>query len=133
MQSEQTRPASESRNRAALRWVTTDNGRVLADSVRLANTFWRRMVGLQFCRSLPAGEVLWLKNCRSVHTAWMRFPIDVFFLDESMCVVEVRRGVRPWRVVRPQSDEARHVIERQTLESVEIIQAGLQTTMKEDR
>jgi hypothetical protein len=34
----------------------------------------------------------------SVHMFFMRFPIDVVFLDRDRRVVGVRHGLRPWRV-----------------------------------
>ncbi|MCP4888061.1 MAG: DUF192 domain-containing protein [Planctomycetaceae bacterium] len=109
-----------------LRWVT-DDGRVLAATVRVADSYWKRLVGLQFSRSMPTNCVLWLQGCRSVHTAWMRYSIDIFFLDESLRVVDVRLGVPPWRIVRSKSRDAKHVLEAQHLESSGFIQAGLQT------
>ena len=33
----------------------------------------------------------------SVHTAFMRFAIDVVFLDEELTVLKVARRLRPWR------------------------------------
>ena len=116
------------------RWVQSDDGRVLAESVRVADTFWRRLVGLQGRRSLPAGEVLWLSKCTSVHTAWMRFAIDVIFLDDQMRVLEVRPAVRPWRIViprvAPESGRVRHVIERQTREGQDSICVGTRTRIE---
>jgi uncharacterized membrane protein (UPF0127 family) len=35
----------------------------------------------------------------SVHTAFMRFAIDVVFLDEELTVLKVARRLRPWRAV----------------------------------
>jgi uncharacterized membrane protein (UPF0127 family) len=32
-----------------------------------------------------------------VHTFFMRFPIDVVFLDRELSVVAVRPDLRPWR------------------------------------
>ena len=113
-----------------MRWIASDDGRVLADSVRVADSFFKRLAGLQFLRSMPPGEALWLKHCRSIHTAWMRFPIDVFFLDETFMVVDVRRNVSPWRIIGPCSRDARHVVEAQRLESPDSIKAGLNTAFE---
>jgi len=41
-----------------------------------------------------------LRPAASVHTAFMRFPIDVVFLDRELRVVHVARSVPPWRAVR---------------------------------
>jgi uncharacterized protein len=47
---------------------------------------------------LPAGEGLLLKPCGSVHMLFMRFPIDVVFLDRELSVVGVAPDLRPWRM-----------------------------------
>jgi uncharacterized protein len=73
-------------------------GRRLAAGVIEARGFWARGLGLMFRRSWPSGRVLRLDPCGSVHTACMRFPIDVVFTDAANRVVRVARGVRPWRI-----------------------------------
>lgn len=113
------------------RWVATEDGHVLAESVRIADSFMKRLVGLQFARSMPMGEVLWLANCHSIHTAWMRFSIDLFFLDEAFRVIEVRRGVPPWRIVRSRSRSARHVVEAMAGGSRGRITTGLATKFED--
>ncbi len=113
-----------------LRWLASDEGRVLADSVRVADSYFKRLLGLQFAASMPRGEALWLRDCRSVHTAWMRFAIDVYFLDESFRVVDARRQVPPWRIVRPRSPHARHVVEARSLAAPEPLTVGLQTAFE---
>jgi len=55
------------------------------------------MRGLLGRDSLAEGEGLLLKPCGSVHTLFMRFPIDVVFLDRELSVVAVRPKVRHWR------------------------------------
>jgi uncharacterized membrane protein (UPF0127 family) len=56
-----------------------------------------------------AGQGLLLPGCRSVHTFGMRFPLDLVFLDADQRVIEIRRDVRPRRIVR--SSEASAVLE----------------------
>jgi len=118
------------RSRKNMHWISAGDGSVLADSVRVADSFWKRLRGLQFSRSMPFGEVLWLKDCRSIHTAWMRFSIDVFFLDEAYRVVDVRLDVQPWRIVRPKSQTARHVIEAKSMALTAKITTGLETVFQ---
>ena len=77
----------------------TTTGRIVCERLELATTFWRRFVGLQLRRELPAGNGLLLAPCRALHTCWMRFAIDVAFLDRSGVVVAVRTNLRPWRAV----------------------------------
>ena len=55
------------------------------------------MRGLLGRRVLPEGEGILLRPCGSVHTFFMRFPIDVVFLDRDLKVVGVAPELRPWR------------------------------------
>jgi uncharacterized membrane protein (UPF0127 family) len=75
-----------------------DGGRVVVRRCELADGFFSRFRGLLGRRGLDSGEGLLLSPSSSVHTMFMRFPIDVVFLDRDRKVVGVRHGVRPWRV-----------------------------------
>lgn len=66
-------------------------------TVEVADGWWRRAVGLLGRRELPEGHGLLLRPCRSIHTWFMRFPIDVVYLDESGQVLKVAPDVRAWR------------------------------------
>ncbi len=74
----------------------TKENRVAAQ-VRVATSMWSRFWGLMGRRSLPDGEALWLRPCTSVHMFFMRFPIDVVFLDRENRVVKVIAAIKPWR------------------------------------
>ncbi|TML60208.1 MAG: DUF192 domain-containing protein, partial [Actinobacteria bacterium] len=65
------------------------------------------MKGLLGRTSLPDGEGLLLKPCGSVHTFFMRFPIDVVFLDRELSVVAVSAEVAPWRTARGEARRCR--------------------------
>jgi uncharacterized membrane protein (UPF0127 family) len=58
------------------------------------------MRGLLGRSGLEQKEGLLLKPCGSVHTLFMRFPIDVVFLDRDLSVVAVRPELVPWRTAR---------------------------------
>jgi uncharacterized membrane protein (UPF0127 family) len=63
----------------------------------VARSFRERLLGLMGLSGLPDESALLLPGCDSVHTAWMRFAIDVVFLDADARVVDVRRGLEPWQ------------------------------------
>jgi uncharacterized membrane protein (UPF0127 family) len=46
----------------------------------------------------PSGVALQLVPCRSVHTAGMRFALDLVWLGADGVVVRVDRAVPPWRM-----------------------------------
>ncbi|MBA3384088.1 MAG: DUF192 domain-containing protein [Actinobacteria bacterium] len=56
-----------------------------------------RMRGLLGRSDLPQGEGILLRPAGSIHTFFMRFPIDVVFLNEEDVVVKVVHRLAPWR------------------------------------
>ena len=71
-------------------------GRVIASSVTLAKTLVERTVGLLGKKSLRQGEGIWIERCASIHTYFMRFPIDAVFVDGQNRVVQRVRNLAPW-------------------------------------
>ena len=71
---------------------------VVAEDVRLADGIWSRFWGLMGRKALPEGAGLLLRPSFSIHTAFMRFPIDVIFLDRSLRVVKVVPRMKPFRM-----------------------------------
>lgn len=66
--------------------------------VMLAQRFLPRLVGLLGRRGLGADEALLLAPCNNIHTFFMRFSIDVVFLDREGEVLAIVPALRPWRV-----------------------------------
>src|SRR5437868_14937833 len=86
-----------------------ETGRVVCNRCTLARDPWSRMKGLLGRRSLPPGHGLLLQPAGSIHTFFMRFPIDAVFLDGERRVVKVAAHVRPWRTAA--GKKARAVLE----------------------
>ena len=70
----------------------------LACAAVVADTGPTRRVGLLKRTSLPKGEGLWIVPCESVHTFFMKFSIDLVYLDKKLRVKKVVRSLRPWRL-----------------------------------
>lgn len=85
-------------------------GRVLVEHVAVARGFAARGLGLMGRAPLPPGTGLLLRPCGEVHTFFMRFPLDLVFLDADDVVVRVVRHLRPWRMAFG-GDAARSVLE----------------------
>ena len=82
-----------------LRVTNSTRGAVLADRVERAVAFTSRLKGLLGRSRLNPGEGLHIAPCNSIHTFFMRFPIDVIFLDGAGRVVQVRSALKPWRAI----------------------------------
>ena len=78
--------------------VNRTRQKVLANRAREALGFGARFVGLMGRRELPIGEGLILTPCNSIHTFFMRIPIDALVLDREGVVVKTYLGLAPWRV-----------------------------------
>jgi len=57
------------------------------------------MRGLLGRRELPNGEGILLRHAGSIHTFFMRFPIDAVFLDREQVVLRIEPDVPPWRAL----------------------------------
>jgi len=77
--------------------VRGDAGRIVCERCELADGPVSRARGLLGRSGLAPGEGLLLRPAFSVHTFFMRFAIDIVFLDRSGEVVAVAEAVRPWR------------------------------------
>jgi len=71
---------------------------VLATSMELANTDAKRRKGLLGRDGLSSGGGMWICPCEAVHTFWMRFPIDLVYLDRKNRIRKLVSEVRPWRL-----------------------------------
>ena len=73
-------------------------GTVLGSAIDLADTSAKRRVGLLKHDHLGPGEGLWIVPCESVHTFFMKFAIDLVYVDKKHRVRKVRHAVGPWRL-----------------------------------
>jgi uncharacterized membrane protein (UPF0127 family)/CheY-like chemotaxis protein len=86
-----------------------EDGRIVCERVVVADRAHRRMRGLLGRKYLRQGEGMVLRPGWSIHTAFMRFPIDAVFLDADQVVIKIEHEVGPWRTVSCRG--AREVVE----------------------
>ncbi|TVR74988.1 MAG: DUF192 domain-containing protein [Sphaerobacteraceae bacterium] len=72
--------------------------RLIGDSVEIASSFCQRGRGLMFVSGLDEGAGLIIDPCSSIHTFWMRFPLDVLYMDRESRVVRADSKMKPWRI-----------------------------------
>jgi uncharacterized protein len=73
------------------------DGTLVCEKCEVADSILSRMRGLLGRSELPPGEGLLIRPAPSIHTFFMRFTIDVVFLDGDLRVLAVRPEVGPWR------------------------------------
>lgn len=95
--------------RRAVLTLRREDGRVVCESVVVADRMGRRLRGLLGRRALPRDQGLLLRPAWSIHTAFMRFPIDAVFLDHDQVVIRIEPGLRPFKTASCRG--AREVVE----------------------
>jgi len=78
--------------------LTRDDGSVICERCVVADRMLPRMKGLLGKRELVAGEGLLIQPAPSIHTFFMRFPIDAVFLSKNGKVMKVAANVGAWRM-----------------------------------
>jgi uncharacterized membrane protein (UPF0127 family) len=73
-------------------------GQIVCERCYLADRVLPRVRGLIGRQRLDVGEGMLLRPTWSIHTAFVRFPIDAVFLDKELTVLAVESGMKPWRV-----------------------------------
>jgi uncharacterized protein len=76
----------------------TADGAVVCERCEVPESAFGRMRGLLGRDGLESGNGMLIDRAPSVHMFFMRFPIDVVFLDREWRIVAIRHGLRPWRV-----------------------------------
>ncbi|MGD9008070.1 MAG: DUF192 domain-containing protein [Desulfobacteraceae bacterium] len=85
-------------------------GECIADQVEIAQTFFKRLIGLTGRRKMIDGAGLYFPGCRSIHSFFMNFSIDVLFLDKQMHITKIVRCLRPYRLAFAPM-QTRHTLE----------------------
>ena len=80
-----------------MKCITTD-GIVLAQEVEIAKSFLKRLKGLMFRREMKPATALLLNPCPQIHTCFMRFALDVLFLDKNGTILYIIENMKPWRI-----------------------------------
>jgi hypothetical protein len=65
---------------------------------RQTTNVFERMCGLLGRLVISDCESLWITRCNSIHTCFMRYALDVVFVDKQGVVLKVSANVVPWRL-----------------------------------
>ncbi len=90
-------------------------GQVVCERCEIAESSLKRVRGLLGRKELVNGDGLLIRPTWSIHTWFMRFPIDVVFLDRDLTVLKLKEHLGPWgqpptagRIPRSSCRRARH-------------------------
>ena len=101
--------------------VRTAEGTVVCERCEIAESALARMRGLLGRTGLEPGTGMLINPAPSVMTFFMRFPIDVVFVDRDRKVVGIRHRLGPWRVAG-----ARHAVAAIELQAGAAAEAGIE-------
>ena len=77
--------------------LVAPSGHVVCDTCHLADKPHTRLRGIMGWKSMRRGEGMLIRPTFSIHTMFVRFPIDAVFLDKEMTVVSIAHDLKPWR------------------------------------
>lgn len=77
--------------------VNERTGRIVVHELVAADNPWKAFKGLMLRQDFPNGRGMIFRPARGIHTYFMRFPIDLIYLDRENRVVKIRPAMAPWR------------------------------------
>lgn len=72
-----------------------------------AKTFYTRLKGLMFKKNIQEG--IFFPKCNSIHTFFMKEPIDLIMVDKAFNVVLIKKNLKKNKIIYKK--EAYHTIE----------------------
>lgn len=78
--------------------------------ILIQDSFLKRFLGLMGKKTIPQNIGFLFKNCKSIHTCFMRFSIDVYGLNKDFEVVEIQKKINPFRLILF-TNKTKHIVE----------------------
>lgn len=72
---------------------------IIAENELIARSLFDRGTGL-LCKKFIPGKMdaMIFERCSSLHTFFMKYKFDAFFVDKSKKVIKLYKDARPWRI-----------------------------------
>ncbi len=74
---------------------------LLTEFVNKAESFISRGIGLLGKKVLGPNHVLLIRPCNNIHTFFMKFAIDVIFVDKNFVIIKTFSNVKPFKLLGP--------------------------------
>lgn len=82
------------KNKKLIRLITKEN-EVVLENVVIADSFFSRLKGLMGKNTIKDDEGLLIRPCNSIHSFFMKFNLDIAFIDKNFIVLEIYRDLAP--------------------------------------
>ena len=84
--------------------IHKNTNQVIASQVLQSHNLFKRMKGLMGSKPISKDQVMWLKPCSSIHTYFMKFPIDAIFTDQELRVTGIAKNIPAWKIVNQRGE-----------------------------
>lgn len=71
---------------------------VISENLQVADTFFKRLKGLMFTKELPLQNALQINPCNEIHTFFMKYSIDVLYLDVNNNILSIDENLQPGKI-----------------------------------
>lgn len=85
---------------AFVKVINQRSGQVIAENILYANSMYKRFIGLMGKNEINHNEGVFLTPCNSIHMMFMKFPLDIIFLDRKNKVIHITENIKPWQISR---------------------------------
>jgi uncharacterized protein len=81
-----------------MKLINVSTNQVIAENVYAAYRFWQRFKGLMLTSSMPDHTALHLVPCSSIHTFFMKYRIDILYLNKKNVIVGIEEKLKPGKL-----------------------------------
>ena len=79
--------------------ISKNKGTLISSKAIIASGFWLRLKGLMFDKAIDERAAVIFYHAPAIHTSFMRFAIDIVFLDKNNKIIKICEAVKPWKIV----------------------------------
>ena len=80
--------------------INTSNNSIISENVEIADSYFKRLIGLMCTQELSVNNALHIIPCSSIHTFFMNYSIDVIYLDMNNRIIHIDEGIEPKKIGR---------------------------------
>jgi len=97
-----------------IKLIQTETNKIVAENLKVATGLFSRAIGLLGRKSISDDFGMMFPKCRSIHTHFMLFSIDIVFTNKQNCITELYPNLKPWKILIATKKESCNIIELPT-------------------
>lgn len=76
--------------------LNKSTNKYISVNTKVASKFMDRFIGLMFTNEMPDCDGLLIKHCNSIHTFFMKYNLDLIFIDANNKIVKIIYDKNKW-------------------------------------